>query len=266
MKVLFAIPLKSPQDEQEKDRIDILLSLTLDSLAQQTNMSYMAAVCGHVRPVFSLARHPETMWLKAPFPPPAEAEDFREDKIMKRAHIVSRMKDLAPFYYMALDGDDLVDRKCVDYVLQMGHNRGVYFQWGYALDFLAGCMAPVPGVWRRKYHKVCGSSSIIYMEPGDLPDSFSDPVPRLFWDVRSHLSVVKNMAKVNRKLLPFPVRGGVYVLNNGVNLSYRVIKEKRKDISERIQEHAVNNPLDIISRFVSPDFYLKALKHPCFKQ
>jgi len=39
MKVLFAIPLKYPQDKQEYDRIDILLSLTLDSLARQTNQN-----------------------------------------------------------------------------------------------------------------------------------------------------------------------------------------------------------------------------------
>ncbi|HOP69447.1 MAG: hypothetical protein WBK48_07555 [Dethiobacteria bacterium] len=264
MKVLFAIPLKYPQDKQEYDRIDILLSLTLDSLARQTNQNFIAVVCGHIKPLRALEQHPRTIWLKAPFPAPTRPQDFRADMGRKRAHIASSLRALAPFYFMALDGDDLINESCVDYVLSKGRKRGVYFKKGYALDFRTGNMAPIPGLWGLDYHRVCGSSAIIYMKPEDLPAGFDDQSPCFYQKVRNHTRAVKNCARAGRRLIPFPQEGGVYVLNNGANTSYTVIKEKREDIGERIRKLAVTDSLEILAQFVDPELYLKAREHHCF--
>lgn len=265
MKVVFAIPLKKPRDEGEAERIDVLLSLTLDSVAWQSSGSHLAVVCGHVRPERSLARHPGVVWLEAPFPPPAGPEEFRADKHRKRMVIAAYLKDQAPFYYMALDGDDLVHRHCVARALKNG-GAGFIIRKGYVLDFRTGLMARIPGVWKNGYHRLCGSSSVVYLEPDDLPDGLEDETPRLFQGLQSHVRVVQATARAGRRLAPYPYRGGVYVMNNGVNISYDLIanSSRRETMGERIARLAIADPERVLARFVDPERYEEARRRPCF--
>lgn len=266
MKVVFAIPLKKPRDEGEAERIDVLLSLTLDSLAWQSSGEHLAVVCGHLRPEGALARHPGAVWLQAPFDPPRGPEEFRADKHRKRMMIAAWLKDQAPFYYMALDGDDLVHRRCVEVALESGGRTGFIFRKGYALDFRTGLMARIPGVWKNGYHRLCGSSSVVYLEPDDLPDSLEDAAPRLFGRLQSHTRVAQAAAKAGRPLAPYPHRGGVYVMNNGVNISYEVIANstRQETVGDRIAQLAVADPERVLARYVDPARYEEARRRPCF--
>lgn len=259
MTFAFSIPVKKPKDEAERQRLDILLSLTLDSVFQQTSDDFMVVVCGHVRPEFALSRHPRTIWLEAPFPAPTEPGEGRNDKHRKRAHIAAYLRQFAPLYIMALDGDDLIHRDLVAFTHEHGGGAGVYFEEGYALDFALGHLAPMPGVWRGSFHSICGSSAVVHYQARDLPRSFDDARRCLFTITRSHTRVLVNTAERGLDLVRFPGPGGVYALNNGTNLSFDLLVDRRvARVARRTIELAVPEPLETIRVFVDPARYLDA--------
>jgi hypothetical protein len=265
MQVVVANPLKCPQDEGARLRLDLLLELTLESVARQTRRDYMAVVCGHVRPERALARHPNTIWLEATYMPPASSQEYRADKHRKRLIIARHVQRMAPLYYMALDGDDLIHRKCVEYVLTKSNNAGFYVNEGYALDFRSGYMAPIPGVWNSPFHQICGSSAIIYLEPRDFPKSADENDASLFTRTQSHTRILANTAKSNRILSPLPFRGAVYIVNNGINISYEIIGEKRMHVVERIAKLRIPDSGPALHRYTSPELFKEVRKNPVFK-
>jgi hypothetical protein len=265
MQVVFAIPLKCPQDEEERLRLDLLLELTLESVARQTRHDYIAVVCGHVRPERALTRHPKTIWLEAKYTPPTASHEYRADKHRKRLLIARRIQHLAPLYYMPLDGDDLIHRKCVEYVLTKSNNAGFYVNEGYALDFRSGLMAPIPGVWNSPFHQICGSSAIIYLEPQDFPQSDDENDASLFTKTQSHARILANAAKSNKTLSPLPFRGAVYIVNNGINISYEIIGEKRLRVVKRITELRIPDSVPALHRYTSPELFREVRRNPVFK-
>jgi len=265
MQVVFAIPLKCPQNEEERLRIDLLLELTLESVARQTSRDYMAVVCGHVRPERALARHPNVIWLEVTYTPPTSSQEFRADKHRKRLVIARHVQHLAPLYYMALDADDLIHRKCVEHVLTKSNNAGFYVNEGYALDFRSGFMAPIPGVWNSPFHKICGSSGIVYLEPQDFPQGDGENDTSLFTKTQSHTRLLDNTTKSNRILAPLPFRGAVYVVNNGINISYEIIGEKRMHVVQRITELRIPASTPALHRYTNPELFNEIRKNPVFR-
>ncbi len=260
MTVAFAIPLKKPKDKQERALLDILLSLTLDSIAQQTSDDWIAVVCGHAAPRAALERHPNTKWLKAPFPAPEDSAQGRQDKHRKRAHIAAHLRRRhSSLYVMPLDGDDLVHRDLVSFTEENGQGAGVYFERGMALNFRSGEIAPVPGAWNTPFHQICGSSAVVRLRPSELPRAFDDPESRYFNAIQSHPQVVRAAAKRKRPLVPFPEPGAVYVLNHGTNLSYDLLAARRIGrVARRTTAFSVADPLETLRPYVDPERYLAA--------
>ncbi len=61
--------------------------------------------------------------------------------------LLGAVRKLGGGYVMMLDADDLVSNRLVEYVLNDKDPHGYIVEVGYAYDWKANLIAPIPGVW-----------------------------------------------------------------------------------------------------------------------
>lgn len=259
--VYFAIPIAPKRSDEQWSRLNDLLRLVLNSLHAQDSRSFTALVCGHERPDCVSEFPPETAeFVPAEFRKPLSEAEGRRDKGRKRWQIATEVRKRGGGYYMYLDADDLIHRHLVSHIVRDDNRKGYIIQRGFALDYASKLIAPIPGVWRKNFNNVCGSSGILYYGVEDLP---ADPYPApptddiLFFKVRNHTMFDSEDIAKGSPLSPVPFAACIYTLNHSINLSYVLIRpQDRQDaLARAIKKMAIKDTSEIERDFALEDFF-----------
>ena len=101
---------------------------------------------------------------------------------------------------------------------------------GFASDWSAGIIAPVPGVWTFGLDRVCGSTSVLFFSKEDLPSSNIQDVTQMFNMCAQHNMVLVAFEEEGRILEVLDLPAVVYTVNHSQNLSFQLQRGgKRKD-------------------------------------
>ncbi|MEO7221532.1 MAG: glycosyltransferase family A protein [Devosia sp.] len=218
--LVFGISLASKQVSSDWARTTELLGHTLESLLAQTDPRFAVIICGHEKPELGALSDPRIRFIATDAKPPTDPRKYRTDKMRKRRLIGAALRELGGGYFFPLDADDLVHKDVVRHVRETDNKRGYAIMSGYALDYAAQKLAPIPGVWSTDYNRVCGSSALIYFEPDELPVDGENEEELYFNLFQSHAYWPVLAEEYGRKLDPLPFAAGVYVLNHSQNLSF----------------------------------------------
>jgi len=245
---VFAISLASRAAATDWSRAVELIDRTLHSIIGQSDPRWTAIVCGHERPDLPGLDDPRVTFIASPQAPPTKRAGFRADKNFKRRIIAGHARGLGAGYFFPLDADDLVHRDVVAHARRDDNRRGYVATQGYAEDFTAGRIAPIPGAWTLAFDRVCGSAIVLYFDREDLPrwPSQTDPT---YFDLFSHHAYWAGTAEEYRGPLdPIPFPAGVYVLNTRENLSFQLQRANRRssNIIDAIQRHALEERFTLL--------------------
>ena len=253
--VFFAIPISPKLSDEQWDHLDALLTLTLESIDNQTDKNYTVYVCGHsCPPAVASGSFKNVEFLQADFPVPTSDDQRRRDKRRKRWRIATEVHKRGGGYYMYLDADDLVHKDLVAYVRSDNNEVGYLITHGYALDYANRRIAPIPGAWRKQFNEVCGSSGIVYMLPEDLP---TEPYPSepnldlLYFQISNHTRFATMAMREGKQLAPLPFPGGIYTLNHALNLSSILVRTEERQVKliESIKRLKIDDVSEINDNF-----------------
>lgn len=213
---MFGIPLLPRACARHWPRIEALLDLTLTSVLAQTDQDFRIIIAGHDRPQ-ALPDDARIAFVKADWPAEAIRADNRDRG--RKTHAINRMvREGGGGLLMFLDADDWVDVRLVEAARSMigPDHIGGLIDTGFAADFQTLRAAPLPDpcVFAGAFHRVCGSSAVLQLRPGD-PDPFrGDPYRAL----HEHHRLVETAAAHGAELVRLPVSGS-YVINTSDNHS-----------------------------------------------
>lgn len=243
--VYFAIPVSPRRSDEQWDRLNALLAMTLRSVANQTSDAYTAIVCGHeMPPCIAEFDSDHVQFIQATFDKAQTIEEGRRDKNRKRRSIAVEVRNRGGGYYMFLDADDLVHCDLVATIVADDNHVGYIITQGYALDYNNRRLAPIPGAWRKPFNGVCGSSGIIYLEPDDLPSTVHpEPMDKniRFALIRNH-TMFENYSEISGySLAEMDFPAGIYTVNNGINLSNVLVRteERQQQLVDGIAKRAI---------------------------
>jgi hypothetical protein len=212
----FGIPLIARTSAQDWSRVQRLLSLTLHSLAAQTDQAFAIIIAGHDKPALPTLGL-DIHFLQADWPAQAvrtDNQDSGRKKYAINAHVLNR----GGGFLMFLDADDWVDRRLVATVrASIGDEHvGGYIANGFVTDLhtLRSAPVPHPQVFDQDFHRLCGSSTVAKLRPGDLSPVRRDPHTIL----HEHYRWVEVAAEHGAALVPLDLSGN-YVVNTAENHS-----------------------------------------------
>lgn len=216
MTFTFGIPLISREGARNWHRVQSLLGLTLSSLLAQTDQDFQVVVAGHDCPRCVL-QDPRISFLEAAWP--ADAPDVNNhDGGRKKQAISDLVRQRGGGFLMFVDADDWVDVRLVEVARrQLGPGRvGAVIPRGYATDLRTLRSAPFPceRLYDRGFDTLCGTSTVLRLEP-DSPDPLlRDPYSRL----HEHYKFIDTARRNGHEVLKLPVEGN-YVVNTSENHS-----------------------------------------------
>lgn len=212
----FGIPLLPRACAGDWSRIETLLDLTLRSVLAQTDADFRVLIAGHDRPE-QLPDDPRIQFLQAEWP----AEGVRSDNLdrgRKTQMINCNVRDTEGGLLMLLDADDWVDRALVEAsrATISPDQVGGLIDAGFAVDFRSLRAAPIPHphIFDQPFHRICGSSSVLKIEPGNSTPLHADPYSIL----HEHYRLPEAAAAHHGKLASLPVLGA-YLINTSENHS-----------------------------------------------
>jgi hypothetical protein len=211
---LFAIPLRSRAVSRDWKRVCNLLSRTLSSILGQTDQNFYVAVGCHELPELTIPPDPHVVFLQTSAAIPTALAQQGEDKKRKRRLALAYLRTLGGGYFMPLDADDLVSQRLVQYVRSNPPQFGYIMNKGYELDSQTGRVKYAP-----RFSKFCGSCAIFRFSAEDLPSSEADGKEYVADKFGDHIKWKEVGEKLKRPLSDLPIRGAMYVTNNGENYS-----------------------------------------------
>jgi hypothetical protein len=226
--LMFAIPFAARCVTLDWDRACVSLARTLRSVLNQSDSDFYVGVCCHDIPVLPVDIKDRVNLVGADFLPPiGRSKEMYRDKSRKKHELARILSQMGGGYYFGLDADDLVSRDLVAYAREEADASGYLIETGYVLGANAGTLAPVPGAWRDKpFHQVCGSCTILNLSCSELRGGeLFRRNEGLFLRMRQHGRYGVDAAALGRALKPIPFPAGVYVLNNGNNISYTLSRD-----------------------------------------
>jgi hypothetical protein len=134
------------------------------------------------------------------------------------------------------DADDLFHRDLVRFVHEANHPNGHIITQGFVFDLKTAKLAPIPGAWSKEFHFICGSSSVLRLQPGD----FGDKDSRIH-KLGAHNRIAENSISMGRPLNRIDWPAVVYVFGDGEtlgNISSRSA-ERQSSLHQIIQKRAV---------------------------
>jgi hypothetical protein len=140
-----------------------------------------------------------------------------QDAGFKRAVLRWHAAKMGATYCMCVDADDLVSNKIVEYIRARKPKHGAALRTGYIMDGQTGKYLPAPSehIPISSFDSYCGTSIITNLRADD--QASSDPLSKI-WNEGHHL--IRDAAIENKTpLLDLHEPLGVYILNNGENLS-----------------------------------------------
>src|SRR5438045_6684830 len=173
----FGIPLIARSATRNWPLVEALLHLTLTSARSQTDQDFHIVIAGHDRPDM-LLDDGRNGFIAASWP----AEAVRADNLdsgRKKHAIKEFVLERGGGLLMFLDADDWVDVDLVATARAMirPEHIGGLIGTGFATDFrnLRSAAIPHPRIFDGAFHRVCGSSTVARLKPGDLDPLRRDP-------------------------------------------------------------------------------------------
>lgn len=213
----FGIPVLPRACAQDWSLVERLLSLTLASVFAQTDPGFRVLIVGHERPSVDLA-DPRVQFLQADWPVEAIQPDNRDRG--RKAHMINRrVVESGGGLLMLLDADDWVDRRLVATSRsQIGPELvGGVIQSGYAVDFSSGRAAVIPQarIFDDAFHRICGSSSVIRIQPNSADPVYANPYELL----HEHHRLPETSALHGAEVMELNTVAGGYLINTSENHS-----------------------------------------------
>lgn len=240
--VFFSIPLAGWKDERSWAVLSATLQSTLTSLLRQKDPGFEIVITGHERPDVEALRDPRVTFIEASFPKPADRSEHTPDRYRKRASNALHIREKGGGYVVLFDGDDLASSRLVKYIRKRAAPHGYTVRKGYALDHASGAIAPVPGAWKRRFNRLCGSCIVLRLAPEDIGTSLEDMAASYYGRFRPpHGSWEALAVEAGRPLQPIPFPAVIYVLNTSLNTSWMLTRNpaKRESASARILSHRI---------------------------
>lgn len=202
-----------------------LLGETLRSIVNQTDKHFLVLIAGHDRPELPELNDPRISFHPVSFPIPKDGFEGKQDQTRKTHFLGAVAKEHGGGYLMFVDSDDLVHKDIVRFVRSDDNRAGYMIRAGYVLDAVNGRLGKFSGNPPRQFFNHCGTSSIIYFVPDDLPDRSTDktglrPGNSFMESVSGHGSWEAKLLERDIYPATLPFRGSVYRLNTGDNASY----------------------------------------------
>jgi|GEM_PF-575508 len=228
----FCIPFKPRARCADWNHTVALLRQTLRSIFHQTDKDFFVLIAGHDRPELPELDDPRVSFHPVSFPIPRDGVEGKRDQTRKTHFLGAIAKEHGGGYIMVVDSDDLVHRDIVRFVRADDNQAGYMIRAGYVLDVASGRLGKFSGNPPRQFFNHCGTSSIIYLLPEDLPDRSPDKTDLVRGDsfmesVWGHGSWEAKF--LEREIYPatLPFRGSVYRLNTGDNASYNYRRDDK---------------------------------------
>lgn len=233
----FTVPLRPRADEARWPAIVALLGATLRSILGQDDPRFEVIIVGHDRPDLPELDDPRVSFLAADIHRPTSSAEGQPDQVRKRHVAAAEVGRRGGGYIMVVDADDLVDRRIVSFVRSDRHPIGYMVRAGYIYDDGAERMGlfpdgkRVPQLWAN-----CGTCAILHFTPRDLPVMASDKVDidetqrrRFYQRLKGHRLWESKLMEAGRFVATLPMRGVIYRMNTGQNLSYDARTQARID-------------------------------------
>lgn len=127
---------------------------------------------------------------------------FRNDKGRRVAAALDRV---APgSYVMAVDDDDLVSRRLVEFVLAQSERCAWYVDLGYAWTSGGSVLHPMQG-----FHRLCGTSLVVPVEYFRYVSGRGNEYEAI-QELGSHRIIVDGSAEAGQVFRPLPFRAAIY--------------------------------------------------------
>ncbi|WP_375464102.1 hypothetical protein [uncultured Methylobacterium sp.] len=213
----FGIALVPRRLARDWGLIEALLDLTLGSVLAQTDPDFRVILAGHDRPRTVMDGDPRLTFLEADWPV-ADTGPHNDDSGRKKHALNDRVLTRGGGLLMLLDADDWVDRRLVA-AARAGIGPDVVgglIEAGCVTDFQSLRTAPLPhpDIFADAFHRVCGSSTVALLRPGETDALRRDP----FSVLRSHHRWVEVAREHGVRLARLPVSGN-YLVNTSENHS-----------------------------------------------
>lgn len=210
----FGIPLIARASARSWPIVETLLGLTLASVRAQTDQDFRVIVAGHDRPDLPLG---DAVFLQADWAAEAVRPNNLDSGRKKHAiqdHVLASGGGLLMF----LDADDWVDIRLVE-AARAGigpDHLGGFIPAGYATDLRRMRAAPIPHprIFAGAFHRVCGSSTVARLRPGD-PDPLRRDPHRVLHEHYRWVEVAREHGATLARL----EASGSYVINTSANHS-----------------------------------------------
>jgi hypothetical protein len=233
--LIFIIPLQDPSTSSNWELTTRLLNRTLNSILRQKNSHFeIILVCNKAPKTLPQSR--KLFVIEEEFKVPVRQQDRMNDKWAKvRRGLVSVSQNhREQLFVMIVDADDVIDRGLTDYVMGNADQAesGFLINEGYLYDEQSKHLFR-----KNEFDKFCGSSSIIKVNPADLPESMdtekSHPILKF-----GHTVIAEYFAESGASLKAIPFRAAAYVTGTSVNDSgtdIRKIRSRRERIRRMFQ-------------------------------
>lgn len=217
--IYFCIPLRSKASSQNWAEVTRVFNRTLNSVYAQTDPNFKIFVACHEIPVLDRKYDERVEFLLSETDTPKTKEEMLLDKGWKISMMAKKVRAAGGGYTMLVDADDLISNRIAEYVNSHPRCNGYLSRYGYVYHEGSDYMKRVENL-----HKLCGSCSIVYYTPDDLPNempkSFFDNSPVDRWIIRKpHCDIPDFLEAHGRRLSTIPFPTTVYVRDTGDNHS-----------------------------------------------
>jgi hypothetical protein len=253
----FCIPLMPKANAGDWGQVCRVFQQTIRSLENQRNQNFKVLLAAQDLPDFFPEIDLDIVHIHTPWTVEDDKSHKLRDKRWKKTSLLRYVRQAGGGYVMMLDADDLVSDRLVEYVLQDRNENGYIIENGYAYDWKADLIAPIPGVWGKTFDSVCGSCSVIYFKPEDLPPPTArDPSEDglyLAAKLKQHAQWKHVMEDARRPLEVIPFPGAVYVLNHDNNLHYSIAPDRRAAVPRKIRSRQIPITSELRAEFCLPN-------------
>jgi hypothetical protein len=210
--LVFVIPLQSAAASKDWALVSRLCIRTIRSVAAQRGGRFkIVFVCTEVPDGFQ--PHDDLIVVERKLAAPTTVEGRMDDKWTRVRIGLFVARQFAPCHIMVVDADDCVSNRLARFCEERPEERGWYFDSGWMHDE----RSPLIFRWKRGFHAVCGTSSIVRVQPEDLPDVETGGRDDNLILRSGHTKIRANMESAGTPLAPLPFPGAVYNLATGEN-------------------------------------------------
>jgi hypothetical protein len=226
----FGIPLRAQESSRDWNTVCERFNATIHSILRQTSPEFTVLVACHQIPDLGIPYDSRIRFLQADFDAPSlQAYDAHMvDKGRKIHLILSTIKRLGLGYFMAVDADDLVSGRIVEFVQQRQEVPGWLIRFGFEYQVGRDFVQLNPVINRH-----CGTTNIVQLRGDDLPDDMTDmdatDVSKRYVMRRWHRTWPVGFAELGRRFRTLPFPGCIYVTGYSDNYSRNAFGGVRRD-------------------------------------